>query len=224
MRKIITTIVIALFSVVAYSQKDVTKFLGIPVDGTKTEMKQKLIAKGFQPVAGQEYLKGEFNGNDVRIYIGTNNNKVYRIMVCDVNLLNEADIIVRFNNLIGQFEKNERYFNITENERIKTGEDISYEMDINNKRYEAAFYQSVDTTQMSDKIRDMILKKYNYTNEQFNSLGQEQKEKILNNAFSMTMDYLCKKTVWFMISETHGWYYITMYYDNNENKANGEDL
>ena len=28
---------------------DVTTFLGIPVDGTKTEMKQKLIAKGFVP-------------------------------------------------------------------------------------------------------------------------------------------------------------------------------
>lgn len=175
MNKIITTIIIVLFSAVAYAQKDVTKFLGIPVDGTKTEMKQQLIAKGFKPVAGQEYLKGEFNGNDVRIYIGTNNNKVYRIMVCDENLLNEADIIIRFNNLISQFEKNERYFTITENERIKTDEDISYEMNINNKRYEAAFYQSVDTTHMSDKIRDMILKKYNYTNEQ-KSWARTEKE------------------------------------------------
>lgn len=56
------------------------------------------------------------------------------------------------------------------------------------------------------------------------SLGQEQKKKILDNVFSMTMDYLCKKTVWFMISKKYGWYYITIYYDNNDNKANGEDL
>ena len=29
------------------AQKDVTKFLGIPVDGTKAEMKKKLQEKGF---------------------------------------------------------------------------------------------------------------------------------------------------------------------------------
>ncbi len=34
-----------------------------------------------------------------------------------------------------------------------------------------------------------------------------------------------KKPVWFMISEEeYGKYYITMYYDNEYNRANGEDL
>ena len=31
-----------------YAQKTVTKFLGIPVDGTKTAMIQQLEAKGYQ--------------------------------------------------------------------------------------------------------------------------------------------------------------------------------
>jgi hypothetical protein len=54
--------------------KDVTKFLGIPVDGTKTEMKQKLIAKGFVPkkMGDLEWLEGEFNGRNVNVYICTN--------------------------------------------------------------------------------------------------------------------------------------------------------
>ena len=33
-----------------------------------------------------------------------------------------------------------------------------------------------------------------------------------------------KKPVWFMISGNYGEYYITMFYDNEYNRANGEDL
>ena len=37
-----------LFSTITLAQKDVTTFLGFPVDGSKSEMKQKLINKGFK--------------------------------------------------------------------------------------------------------------------------------------------------------------------------------
>lgn len=37
--------------------------------------------------------------------------------------------------------------------------------------------------------------------------------------------YSCsKRPVWFMISDFYGKYYIIMYYDNEYNRANGEDL
>ena len=48
MKKIILLKLI-LVSITATAQKDVTKFLGIPVDGYKTEMKEHLISKGFIP-------------------------------------------------------------------------------------------------------------------------------------------------------------------------------
>lgn len=59
------------------AQNDVTTFLGIPVDGFKSEMKQKLVSKGFVPkkVGTNEFLEGEFNGTDVHVYIATNNIK-----------------------------------------------------------------------------------------------------------------------------------------------------
>ena len=46
----------------AFAQEDVTKFLGIPVDGFKPEMIRKLKAKGFveHPYRTDE-LVGEFN-------------------------------------------------------------------------------------------------------------------------------------------------------------------
>ena len=58
MKKII--IVMLLFvSMVANAQKDVTKFLGIPVDGLKPAMMQKLKAKGFQYNQRLDCLTGE---------------------------------------------------------------------------------------------------------------------------------------------------------------------
>lgn len=65
-----------------YAQSDVTKFLGIPVDGFKPDMIRALKAKGFvSSITDKDILEGEFNGTQVNVYTATNNNKVYRIMV-----------------------------------------------------------------------------------------------------------------------------------------------
>lgn len=112
MKRIILMMIAMMISFSSFAQnKDVTKFLGIPVDGTKTEIKQKLIAKGFVPkkMGDLEWLEGEFNGRNVNVYICTNNNKVYRIMLADKNTVDEAQIKIRFNILVSQFENNKRY-------------------------------------------------------------------------------------------------------------------
>ena len=57
----------------ANAQRDVTKFLGIPVDGYKTEMQKKLIGKGFTYNSLYDFYEGEFNGRDVNVYVVTNN-------------------------------------------------------------------------------------------------------------------------------------------------------
>lgn len=45
-----------------------------------------------------------------------------------------------------------------------------------------------------------------------------------NLAAKIGMEMLFKKSVWFRICEQYGEYYIAMYYDNEYNQANGEDL
>ena len=124
------------------AQNDVTTFLGIPVDGFKSDMKQKLVKKGFVPkkVGTNEFLEGEFNGTDVQVFIATNNNKVYRIMLCDAETRNETNIKIRFNNLVSQFENNKRYSTYG-NHTLSDEEDISYEMNVHNKNYDAIFFQ-----------------------------------------------------------------------------------
>lgn len=151
MKRVLLSCIMAIMASSMFAQKDITTFWGIPVDGTKSEMKQKLISKGFVPkkVGTNEFLTGEFNGTDVNVYIVTNNNKVYRIMLCDANTRNEANIKIRFNNLVSQFENNKRYTTFGEY-TLSDEEDISYEMSVHNKIYEAIFYQvpkkeSIDT-------------------------------------------------------------------------------
>ena len=55
------------------AQTDVTKFLGIPVDGDKSEMMEKLKSKGFtQGPYAEDVLRGGFNGKEVDVFISTN--------------------------------------------------------------------------------------------------------------------------------------------------------
>lgn len=181
MKKILSVAFLLMLSVALYAQKEVTKFLGIPVDGSKSSMIQKLKNKGFVYYPSADYLEGEFNGQQVDVFIATNNNKVYRIMVCDKNTYDEGQIKIRYNTLCRQFANNQKYVPISA-EELSEREDISYEMTINKKEYQAGYAQ----------------------------LPAD--------------DDLTKRLVWFTISKFNGEYYITMYYDNEFNRAQGEDL
>lgn len=206
--------------VALYAQKDVTQFLGIPVDGSKSEMISKLKAKGYTVSPHKnDILVGEFNGTDVNIHIVTNNNKVYRIMVADANTIGETDIKIRFNNLVQQFQNNNKYISLPdstiEKYTIPESEKISYEMLVKNKRYEALFYQkSTEYEALQVEMNDLF--KTKALNDEDNKRLSEIMQKQLEVGFN--------KAVWFMISEFYGKYSIAIYYDNLYNKANGEGL
>lgn len=220
-------------SMAASAQKDVTKFLGIPVDGSKEAVMQKLKNKGFQYNQCLDRLSGEFNGIDVYVSVVTNNNKVWRIAVYDAYTLNERDIKIRFNTLCRQFMKNERYKCTYNDYIIPDDEDISHEMIVNNKRYQASFYQkeekeTIDSVAFKKRLKEALLEEF--TQEEIDNPTEEQKEKIkaIKEGVLFTLKFnnelFGKKSVWFMIHEEYGSYRILMYYDNEYNRADGEDL
>lgn len=225
MKKILACLTV-LISVLVQAQSDVTQFLGIPVDGSKPEMIRKLKAKGFKdkPYA-DGVLNGTFNGYNVNLHIGTNGDKVCRIMLCDESVIDESSIKIRFNNLCNQFENNGKYFSFV-NSRIPDDEDISYEMAVNAKRYEAIFYQHgvdfSDSTAMMEKYLPLIHEIINEEGLDYASGGGEQK--FIERMTEVIMMEAMYKPVWFMISQYSGKYYISMFYDNEYNRANGEDL
>lgn len=226
MKKLIV-IFILIFSVIcASAKKDVTQFLGIPIDGSKSAMIRKLKAKGFRANSyNKDILEGEFNGMDVALHIVTNGDKVYRIMLCDSNPVDERSIQIRFNNLCKQFGNNSKYISLGY-ELIPDDEDISYEISVNHKRYDAVFYQQSaelsDTTLLMEKLMPVILGKY--TPEELANPSEKTKKGITEIFVEYVMESCSKKPVWFTISEFYGEYFITMYYDNVYNQANGEDL
>ena len=197
MRKFLTLLAMIAISASIFAQKEVTKFLGIPVDGSPTEMIKKLKAKGFttdedfmQAVElglidwdGPEVLTGRFNGEKVLLGLLVEQNKVWRICISDKNTRDETQIKIRFNSLVRQFEGNGKYVPLFDEQTIADDEDISYQMTVNNKRYEAYFVQKGEDGTVDEK-----------------------------------------RMVWFMISQRSEGYYIAMFYDNEYNQADGSDL
>ena len=224
MKRFFTFLFVLFFSISLFAQEDVTKFLGIPVDGSKSEMRKKLEAKGFVWNSYEERLEGEFNGKDVYVYLVTNNNKVYRILVQDAVYCSEQQIKLRFNKLCSQFENNPKYDGFEE-QSIDDDEDISYEMYVHEKRYEANFFQlpdKLDTlalqAQLSEKVYATI-PEYKLENP-----TEEVEAQIFKLSYEVACELIFKKSVWFMIDERNGEYGILMFYDNKYNEANGEDL
>ena len=146
-----------------FAQQSVTTFLGIPVDGTKLSMRQKLINKGFRYVPSSDWLEGEFNGRDVLLLIGTNRDKVYRIMVVDKNCSDETAIRIRFNDLYRQFMNNEKYIlnPMSEVGVLPEDEDIFYNIKVKNKQYDRSFFQVSKGEGISDFIDKSVWFKIN---------------------------------------------------------------
>ena len=225
MKKLILALCVLILSVSVFAQDDVTKFLGIPIDGFKPEMIRKLKGKGFtdHPYKS-DVLVGEFNGRDVEVSVVTNNNKVYRIFLQDRYSVSEMDIKIRFNTLCRQFEGNSNYISISE-QIIPEDEDISYEMSVSAKRYEAVFYQQpekLDTLASQQTLFDKVRAKY--TEEQLANPTEEMQQDFVEMSLEIAFDIVSTKSVWFMIDKDGSESRILMYYDNKKNQANGQDL
>lgn len=243
MKRLILLVVLCFHVFVLLAQQDVTTFLGIPVDGTKSEMIEKLKEKGFVYSANSDFLQGEFNGEEVVIGVVTNNNRVWRIAVMDKNVRDEQQIKIRYNELCRQFSNNKRYTSSLLNKDssyvIPYDEDVSYQMSVEEKTYEASFIQNPDTATFFNNpimqkecptIYKMVLEigvsnfeNDKVINEYLKSVPKEEAMNYVLETFRM-VSFLSKKSVWFKISGSYDRYYIVMYYDNQYNKANGEDL
>lgn len=223
MKRIFATLflVITTITILAQSANDNTlKFLGHPVDGSKSQMEKHLRSKGFTYNSYSDCYKGKFNGKLVDVYISTNNGNVDRVYVAFPTQRSESDIINEYNILLGQFKNNDKYLELKENPQIPEDENLSYEMSVNNKRYEASYYYvpQIDTLAMQKEFHEELTRRY--TPEQLEELTEID---VLKFVFEKLEDMLTG-SVWFTIHEIYGKYQIGLYYDNLNNRPNGEDL
>ena len=237
MKKLVFTLLMLLTLSMSAQENDVIKFMGIPVDGTKSEMIAQLKKKGFtlKTINNNEFLEGKFNGESVHVYVHTNNDVVDRIVVHQEKTSNESNIKIKFNNLVRQFNNNDKYFPEYQDQYIGEREDISYEMSVHSKRFQASFYQK-HSKQEEDLIKQDIYDNYNVyldkllDNEALKEYADEirngEKDDNVNRLFAVIeFAYMMNNQVWFMISEfEYDEYYISIFYDNLRNRPNGEDL
>ena len=158
MKKLLSFVIgmFVMYSFVFGQSEGTLKFLGIPVDGSKSEMVTALKSKGFRYDSNSGFLVGDFNGRESHIGIVENHGKVYRVVVFDANTYDAGEIRIRFNNLIHQFEKsNGKYYYIVQNEMIPEDEDISYEINVHDKQYSATFIYN--PLYGNDELRDKVI-------------------------------------------------------------------
>ena len=215
------------------------KFLGIPVDGSKSEMVEALKSKGFEYDSESDFLIGDFNGKKSEIGIVENHGKVYRVVVFDANTYDAGEIRIRFNNLIHQFENNDKYFYIFPNDIIPEDEDIHYEILVHKKQYIAEF--RYNPLYGNDELRDRLINEAVEESKLFLEEKKDEKtidgitygefysdkdnyDQLISAQVSLKVIQMSNSSVWFKIFEHYGKYYIGLYYDNLLNAPNGEDL
>ena len=222
--------ILIMCSTVFGQSESTLKFLGIPIDGSKSKMIRALKAKGFEYDSESDFLIGDFNGKKSEIGIVENHDKVYRVVVFDANTCNAEEIRIRFNNLIHQFENNDKYFYIFPNDVIPEDEDIHYEILVHKKQYIAEF--RYNPLYDNDELRDRLINeaveesKENIKDEkdiEFYS-DKDNYDKLISSIVGLKVIQMSNSSVWFKIFEHYGKYYIGLYYDNLLNAPNGEDL
>jgi hypothetical protein len=223
-KRTISFLILFILPATIYAQKNVTQFLGIPIDGYKAEMIQKLKAKGFTSNKYKDdVLEGEFNGNNVQLFIGTNNNKVWRIGVMDKNSTDETNIKFIFNNLINQFRNNNKYRNTADSTiskyTIPQEDDISYGISVEKKRYEALFYQKSIKYESLSKEYEMLKLKATKTEKEFDRVLE-----LITELAIEEISMIQNNPVWFFINQDDSEYRIMLFYENGYNKANGDVL
>ena len=227
MKRVLVVLFSLMTLVLVFAQDDVTTFLGIPVDGKESEFIGKIKKKGFKEKKFNDarFLTGRFNDKDVEIWIGSNNDKVCRVMVVDANPSDKNMIKIRYNNLCHQFKENDRYISDTD-WTIPDNEDISYEMKENGKNYQAVFFQM--PTELGNNIiyRRTLGEVILNSTPEFNELSKEERNKEIERIYLKNMSTICSnKRVWFTIQERdYNKFVITLFYDNDYNKSNGKDL
>ena len=198
---------------------NVLTFMGIPVDGSKEQMYDRLREKGFSEYLWEDYLEGIFNGEKVRVYIGTNHDIVDRIKV-EFPYTEECLNKVKYNTLVSRFGRTLKYMELRENKVIPDDEDISREIILNKKVYDAVYYlfrSGVDAKALKDDFFHEYSARYK---KPLSALTQIEIEEVLFNLPKRISDAV-SGIVWFTLPNKNK---IELYYDNLKNRPRGEDL
>lgn len=219
MKKTLFIITLLMYSISTWAQDHVTRFLDIPVDGTKEEMIEKLKAKGFTE-AHDEYqqLLGKFNNKDAVITIYTHNDKVYRVSVFSRIPVSEIDAKVEFNYLIKAFMDTDNYLPYTSTEPKF---EVSMEENNTKNSYCAIFLQlppNISFSATRAETNALLKSKFselqltNPTIQEWEDMTNLVMQKITAKHMDRIINIFCTKS-----DKIPGYYHTAIIYDNMRN-------
>ena len=147
MKKHLVFAVMLLIASMCLAQRSVTKFMGVPVDGTKKEMIKKLEKKGFIYDSETGMLFGKYEGKDVYVTIHMKRKVVWKVGMSFVKSYDRYEAKKEFNEMCRWFERKPTgYVSLFGNrsQEIPEDEDIYYESLSRGKQYQAAYLQDGD--------------------------------------------------------------------------------
>ncbi len=227
-------ILFCLFCVNIFAQRDVTTFLGVPIDGAKDELLEKLKDKGWLPsMKGSDVLHGQFEKIDLELRVVTYNDTVYRIVLSDRSTFDEKEIITRYNMLCDYFLESHRYSG-NASQKLSETMDLTYEMKTMNRHIDAVFYQMPDMTtdtynnitahfqsSYSEKKRQQAFARLKDASEDESLLEELLTGKdadLYNEIYQVFLKIGTMKMVWFTIDrDVFGRYKILVFFDNKYN-------
>ena len=100
--------ILTFLAMTSYAQ-EVIDFMGIPVDGSVSEMMAKLQEKGFRETEENNTLESLLDGVPVRLTVCESRDKVYEILICYCFEGDNAKLVQCVNNLVSGFRGNSKY-------------------------------------------------------------------------------------------------------------------
>ena len=206
------------------AQNNSTHFLGIPVDGPKSEMIEKIKDKGFTYYVAEDYFTGYYYGYPVYLFVQAERGVVNRIIVYDIPQRSEKDIKKRFNAICHGFEKNNRYASLNEKSvKIPKKENLHHEITVHKKKYIALYNQIRTTKEDSLAIQKALLEADTIIpiNKKLQITSLSERRRRIHVKALRRVTALCdgehKRVVWFTISEKFNKYAMILVYDNLNN-------
>lgn len=102
-------IMLLMFLTLTSYAQDVIDFMGIPIDGSVSEMMAKLKEKGFRKTDKSGTLEGLIDDTPVQLDIHVSKDKIYEICIRFDVEDDKAQIVQCVNNLVGKFKDNPKY-------------------------------------------------------------------------------------------------------------------
>ncbi len=142
MKRILSIILSMLLALSVQAKKDVTTFMGVSVDGSRSKVITALKAAGCSSSDAQT-LQCDFCGQKMTVEVRSSRKGVYQVVLTEKTGTENVDsAIVRYNSLIDWFRSNGEYTEYESNPYIyKTGNQNTIARYIHEKWYYAEFFQ-----------------------------------------------------------------------------------